>query len=125
MTQLDLFAAEAPAEPVGPFICPWCHREERNALLLMQNHWVGEREPGEYDWPTEHGRCIAQDLTRNHVAYDVRVIQTGGTWDRSCCGQHRSYRDDCARATLARDVERAREVGVDVSDLLALVDGAA
>ena len=125
MTQLDLFATEAAPEPVGPFICPWCGAEEPLAFLLMQNHWVGPREPGEYDWPAEHGRCIAQDLTRNHVAYDVRMIQTAGTWSRSCCGVHRTYEEECARERLARDVERARAVGVDVSDLLALLGGAA
>lgn len=122
MTQLDLFATDAPPEPVGPFICPWCGREEPNALLLWQNHWVGG--PGN-DWAAENGQCVAQHLTRNHVAYDVSVIVHGLDWERSCCGRHRTYQDGCARERLARDVERAREVGVDVSDLLALLDGAA
>lgn len=119
MKQLDLFATEAPSAR-GPFLCPWCGREEPNELLLWQNHWVGADRHG-YDWATDRGRCAAQHFTRNHVAYDVSIINHGPEWERSCCGQHRTYRDDCARATLAADVEHARSLGVDVSDLLELV----
>lgn len=123
MTQLDLFAPEAPTRPAGPFLCPWCGREEPNELLLWQNHWVGADSRG-YDWAAANGKCCAQHLTRNHVAYDVSVVRHGPEWERSCCGVHRTYEDTCARERLARDVERARAVGVDVSDLLALLDGA-
>lgn len=119
MTQLDLFTPEAPPAR-SPFVCPWCRREEPNELLLWQNHWVGADRSG-YDWAAENGRCAAQHFTRNHVAYDVSIITHGSNWDRSCCGVHRTYQEACARATLAMDAERARALGVDVSDLLALV----
>jgi hypothetical protein len=86
-----------------PATCPRCGTTEPNGLLLTMNHGM---EPGEdtiCGWARgEHltygDRCIAQDLTANHIHYDV----VHGLDD-----------------SLARSVARGRELGLDTDAIIA------
>lgn len=93
---------QPPPEPPGPFICRWCHREERTAWALSNNHWT----PGRAD------HCIAMDLTRNHVIYFARILAgthtPPGCFSASC--RHRSPAEACVREQLERTIRRVVEV---------------
>jgi hypothetical protein len=86
-----------------PATCPRCDTTEPNGFLLEMNHGIDE--PGKdtiCGWPRgEHlvygDRCVAQDLTRNHI------------WGAVVRGDD----DD-----LARSVARGRELGLDTDAII-------
>ncbi len=82
--------------------CIWCRRPEANTYLLESNHW------GRSYRVQTTGICIAQELTRNHVAYSVdqlgdgKVDRFGRPRDEVTLAQRDRYVE-----MLERDIERA------------------
>ena len=106
--QPDLFgeydkAQEEAERMLQPATCPACGQVEPTAYLLRNNHGADPFEPGICGFPAgEHpiygDRCVAQDLVMSHIFYAARNNQD---------------------AMLARDMERGRELGLDVDAIAA------
>ena len=83
-----------------PATCPACGAQEPSGFLLRNNHGVDE-DGTICGWPLgEHpiygARCVAQDLTVNHIIFGIRHDGAG----------------------LERDLERGRELGLDVDAIV-------
>lgn len=106
-----------PAVPMLPFTgpsdrtCPYCGAEEASDWLLSNNHGVPS------DFATERGICVAMDLTRNHVVYDVRRLSEAraeAAQDLQGRARRVANRElEEASAALRRSITRAREVWCD------------
>ena len=105
------------------FVCPYCGLEEPTSWLLANNHWVDVNrefeDPGStFYWPRANGICIAQQLVRNQVGWSFkRLAEVEG----KPAGKARDKELAQVRATLESDVVRAREVGIDVEAVRALL----
>ena len=105
-TQLDIFTdydAQARRNELWqqPHTCPCCGTQEPNGFVLRNNHGIDPGEDAICGFPIgEHPNfgdlCVAQWLTRNHIAWAVE------------------HDDD-----IERYVERGRQLGLDVDAILA------
>jgi hypothetical protein len=96
--------------------CPFCGTVEPNDLLLDQNHWL--KRPDEnylYDWSTQHGMCIAQNLTTNHIAYYAKALKNRDAAATST----RKFDEAKCRRLLVEVCERGRALGIDPEKILA------
>lgn len=96
------------------FVCPYCGQEEPTSWLLANNHWVQvDREFEEvsgFYWPRVNGKCVAQRLIHNHVAYDYKVLAEAQAMPESA---KRSKAVAAAWKQLQVDIARAQEVRID------------
>lgn len=92
--------------------CPYCGYEEPYEFLLKNNH------AHDSAFADRAGICIAMDLTRNHVVYDVQKVLDGRVEVATTRLQARPTKAadrnlSQAEATLKRSVARARDVWPD------------
>ena len=92
--------------------CPYCGFEEPNDFLLRNNH------AHDSAFATREGICVAMDLTRNHVFYDVQQVLNARTAVAAAelQGQPTKAADRHLRQAEARltgTVARVREVWPD------------
>lgn len=89
-----------------PHTCPRCGTHEPNGYLLHQNHGI---DPGTDNicgyprgqHPNYGDKCLAQHLVTNHIIYDLRY----GTPDLA--------------QPRPRNIQRARQLGLDVDAIIA------
>lgn len=117
-----------PGADGHPSSCRWC-RESQN------RHGTGRTarfDDTSYDWNLEHGMCIAQDLTKNHVNYFTARLGYPILPRASEVGSPASKRDRSREiGELSRSIDRAAQIWVhrhdngwldDARHVLSLVD---
>lgn len=66
MKYVDFLGEEHEVPDAEPNQCPWCRKVEPSESLLQTNHWPVSA------LSLEERACIAMNLTRNHLIYDLQ-----------------------------------------------------